>query len=354
MSLTIDVQAHAGTFSLDVAFATEAGATAVLGASGAGKTLTLRAIAGLLRPDAGRVAVGGSVLFDSAAGIDVAVRRRRVGLVFQDYALFPHLSVAANLAFGLRGSTHAAAAEAVSRVVGMLGLQGLEGRRPGALSGGQRQRVALGRALAPGPDLLLLDEPFTALDAPARVALVQEFAALRSRIELPVVLVTHDVGEAHALAEHLVVLENGRVLQEGPKERLFDAPESPEVARLLGVQNLVPGVVLDVRDGRAGVDAGGLLVRAPAGNLRPGSPVTAGIRAVDLLATPASAAGGGNATLVRTIDRGATNSIVLRLEGGAEVVAELERETAVRLGSALPARWSLRAREGFTHLWPAG
>ncbi|MCH8165218.1 MAG: ABC transporter ATP-binding protein [Planctomycetes bacterium] len=236
----------------------------------------------------------------------------------------------------------------------MHGLQGLEERRPAELSGGQRQRVALGRALAPGPDLLLLDEPFAALDTPARVALVEEFVTLLSRIELPVVLVTHDVGEAHALAEHLVVLENGRVLQEGTKEGLFDAPESPEVARLLGVQNLVPGVVIDVRDGRANVDAGGLLVSAAAGDLRAGAPVIAGIRAVDLLATPASAAGEGNAMLVRAIDRGATRSVWLRLAGGVEVVAELDRETATRLGSAVPTRWSLRARDGFTHLWPAG
>ena len=159
MALEVAFRAHAGSFVLDVAFATDGGTTAILGPSGAGKTLTLRAIAGLLRPDGGRIAVDGRTLFDGDAGIDVPARKRRVGLVFQEYALFPHLSVADNLAYGLRGRPRDEADRAVRAMVAMLGLDGLETRRPAELSGGERQRVAIARSLANDPSLLLADEP---------------------------------------------------------------------------------------------------------------------------------------------------------------------------------------------------
>ncbi|MCH8974750.1 MAG: ATP-binding cassette domain-containing protein [Chloroflexi bacterium] len=258
MALEAAFRAHAGSFVLDVAFETGDGVTAILGPSGAGKTLTLRAIAGLLRPDAGRIVLDGRVLFDADAGVDLPARKRRVGLVFQEYALFPHLSAAENLAFGLRGRPAPEAEAAVQAMVDMLGLDGLEARRPAELSGGQRQRVAVGRALAPSPDLLLLDEPFSALDAPTREALVAEFASLRSRLEMPAVLVTHDVAEAYALADRFVVLDGGRVLQAGERDAVFHAPASPEVARLVGVRNLLSGVVVSVAGGSAQIDAGGL------------------------------------------------------------------------------------------------
>ncbi|MEK9659662.1 MAG: ATP-binding cassette domain-containing protein, partial [Chloroflexota bacterium] len=238
MSVSADIQARLGGFSLQAAFS--AGSTvALLGASGAGKTLTLRALAGLVRPQAGHISVGGRTLFDGAAGVDVPTRARRLGYVFQDYALFPHLSVAANIAYGLAGRSSQAARARVSEVAGLLGIGELLARRPAQLSGGQRQRVALGRALAPEPAALALDEPFAALDAPVRAELVARFRELQEQTGVPTVLVTHDAAEAYLLARESVVLEAGRVLQAGPREEVFGAPASPAVARLVGISNLL-------------------------------------------------------------------------------------------------------------------
>jgi molybdate transport system ATP-binding protein len=347
VALTVDVHAHAGGFRLDVAFEAAGGTTAVLGASGAGKTLTLRTLAGLLRPDSGRIALDGRVLYDAGAHVDVAVRRRNVGYVFQAYALFPHLSVAGNLGFGLRGRPRREIEDRVSELVTLLALQGLEERRPAQLSGGQQQRVALGRALAPGPRLLLLDEPFSALDAPTRAALTEDFLALRAAVDVPAVLVTHDVAEAYALADHLVVLGAGSVLQHGPKAAVFHHPATPEVASLLGVRNLLPGTVVDSRGGTATLDVGGLAVTAGS-TLRPGRRTTVGLREHHVHATPAD--GPGNATLVREVDRGIARSLVLRLDGGAELrAAALVGGPAVTTGS----RWDVTVPAGAAHAWPA-
>ncbi len=349
MAREVALRAHIGSFVLDVAFATGGGTTAILGPSGAGKTLTLRAIAGLLRPDGGRIAVDGRTLFDADAGVDLPARKRRVGLVFQDYALFPHLSAADNLAYGLRGRPRDEAARTVQAMVGMLGLDGLETRRPAELSGGQRQRVAVGRALAPSPDLLLLDEPFSALDAPTREALVAEFASLRSRLEMPAVLVTPDVAEAYALADRLVVLDGGRVLQAGDREAVFHTPSSPSVARLVGVRNLLPGVVVSVADGLALIDAGGLTAKVRLAGATAGAQVTLGVRAHDLSASPAP--DDGEATLEREVDAGIRRTLVLRLAGGAELQAELDRELSRKLGRTLPQRWRVQVADGAAMAW---
>ncbi|MDQ6926193.1 MAG: ATP-binding cassette domain-containing protein, partial [Candidatus Eremiobacteraeota bacterium] len=199
-------------FTLDVAFAVPSGVTALVGPSGAGKTLTLRAVAGLLRPDAGRVACAGRVLYDSAAGVDVPARGRRVGYVFQQYALFPHLSVGENVAYGLRDLPARARAARVAELLALIGLSGAELRRPRELSGGQQQRIALARALAPTPALVLLDEPLAAVDAPLRARLGDELFALHERTSVPMLLVTHDPAEARRIADVVVRLDGGRVV----------------------------------------------------------------------------------------------------------------------------------------------
>ena len=349
MALDVAFRAQAGSFRLEVAFAMEGGTTAVLGPSGAGKTLTLRAIAGLLRPQDGRIAVDGRPLFDAGARVDVPPRKRRVGLVFQEYALFPHLSVRANLAFGLRGRPREAVDASVRAMVELLGLDGLESRRPDELSGGQRQRVAVGRALAPAPDLLLLDEPFSAVDAPTREVLVAEFAALRSRLAMPTVLVTHDVAEAYALADQLLVLDDGRVLEAGERDEVFHAPSSPAVARLVGVRNLLPGVVTATAGDTAQVDAAGLTVAVRLVGAAAGAQVTVGVRAQDIVAAPAP--DDGDATLVREVDRGERRTLVLRLTGGHEVQAELDRDASRRLGRTLPQRWHVHVADNAAMAW---
>jgi molybdate transport system ATP-binding protein len=204
-------------FDLDIAFASDAPVVALYGPSGAGKSLTLQAMAGLLAPSAGHVRIAGRTLFDATEGIDVPAARRGVGYLFQHYALFPHLSVRENVAFGLRRWPGRLAAEDRRRVDELLasfGLAGLADSRPSTLSGGQQQRVALARALALQPAVLLLDEPFAALNPMLRQQLREELAAVRARWGIPAVMITHDVDDVLALANVAFLIEDGRVVRE--------------------------------------------------------------------------------------------------------------------------------------------
>lgn len=206
-------------FELRIRFQTAASRTVIYGPSGAGKSLTLQALAGLLRPDAGRIAFYGETLFDRAAGIDVPARARRFGYVFQDYALFPHLNVRQNIAFGLqRGllnpSSHAGG-EAVEHWLGALDLRDVAAQRPDALSGGQRQRTALARALVHAPRALLLDEPFSALDPALRERTRAELDALLARIDIPVVMITHDPDDLVRFGAATLLLRDGEIVAGG-------------------------------------------------------------------------------------------------------------------------------------------
>ena len=197
-------------FSLDVALSADSPTVALLGPSGSGKTLTLRAVAGALRPDTGRIVVDGEVLFDSTLGIDLPPQRRGVGYVPQEYALFPHLDVAHNVGFGLRG-TSANARRQTAEMLEAVGLRGVERRRPNELSGGQRQRVALARALVLQPKLLLLDEPFAALDASVRSSVREQLRELQRSLGFRALLVTHDPNDLDP-ADQVFVYEEGRVV----------------------------------------------------------------------------------------------------------------------------------------------
>ena len=204
-------------FALDVAFASDARRVVLFGPSGAGKSLTLRAIAGLLRPDRGRIAVAGRTLFDAAQRIDVPACERRVGYVFQDYALFPHLTLAQNVAFGLarglRNPSRRQVPEAARRWMEIFEINTLAGRYPNQVSGGEQQRAALARALAPDPPLLLLDEPFAALDADLRERLRASLLALQTqRPDLQMLVITHDAADVAALGEHVLRIRDGRIV----------------------------------------------------------------------------------------------------------------------------------------------
>jgi molybdate transport system ATP-binding protein len=242
--LEVAVSLRVPGFDLDVAWSAGGGVAVLFGPSGAGKTLTLQCLAGLITPNAGRIVVDGRVLFDSASGVNVPAQARRVGYVFQGYALFPHLTVAQNVGFGLRDLPPARRADKTAAVLEQLGLVGLEGRYPRELSGGQRQRVALGRALAIDPALLLLDEPLSALDAPLRRALRDELRALLSTVGTAAVLVTHDFTEAYRLGDRIVVYDAGRVVQSAPRSELLWQPASETVARIMGLRNVLRGVVV--------------------------------------------------------------------------------------------------------------
>src|SRR5690606_29489116 len=197
-----------------------AGITALFGRSGAGKTSLVNVLAGLLRPQRGRIVLRGQTLFDSQRGIDLAPERRRLGYVFQEGRLFPHLSVRHNLLYGYRRAPAAERSIGLDRVVGLLGLEGLLERRPGTLSGGEKQRVALGRALLANPRLLLMDEPLAALDQPRKEEILPFIEQLKAELDLPVVYVSHSMPEILRLADTLVLMSNGRIEAVGPLEEL--------------------------------------------------------------------------------------------------------------------------------------
>ena len=248
--LDFDLVKSYGAFTLRLADRVEAEWLVLLAPSGAGKSLTLNLIAGIVKPDAGHVRLDGRTICDVGAGVHLPMRRRRVGYVFQDYALFPHLTVAQNIAYGAPRETDPRAT--VARWLKFFHLAGREAAFPRELSGGQRQRVALARSLASEPDLLLLDEPLSALDRRIREQLQRDLAALKSELSIPVILVTHDFTEAQVLGDRVAVLEGGRLVESDVKQRIFAHPRRHETARFLGVENVLPARV-EARAGDGGL-----------------------------------------------------------------------------------------------------
>jgi molybdate transport system ATP-binding protein len=250
--LRIDLDTRVGSFHLHPSFEAGDELVVLFGPSGCGKSLTLRAVAGLLRPDRGRIELpGGVTAFDASAGIELAPQARNVGYVVQELALFPHMTARQNIEFGIRSWPRQRRDGRVADLVALFSLGGLEERRPRQMSGGQQQRVALARALAAEPSLLLLDEPFSALEAPLRSTLRREVAAIRRRLELTALFVTHDLSEAYALADRVVVYDEGRVLQQGPRDDVFRHPATRRVAELIEARNIVRGRVEAYAEGVA-------------------------------------------------------------------------------------------------------
>jgi molybdate transport system permease protein len=253
MSLEVAVEKQVSGFRLAVEFTADGAPLGLLGPSGSGKTMTLRAIAGLESPDRGRIVLHGRVLFDSAHGINVPARARRIGLLFQHYALFPHLTVAKNIAFGLGHLPEPERARRIEQQLAAAHLEGLAGRYPAALSGGEQQRVALARALAVEPAALLLDEPFSALDTHLRSALERQLRETLSDYRGATLFVSHNLEETYRICGELVVLARGSVAARGPKEEIFRQPPTLEVARLTGCKNFsrarrAPGGLVEALD----------------------------------------------------------------------------------------------------------
>lgn len=237
MSLEVTITKQLNTFTLDVAFTMDQGPLALLGASGSGKSMTLKCIAGLERPDKGRIVLDGRVLFDSKAGIDLPPQARRVGYLFQQGALFPNMTVAENLTIAMRCAA-AGKSERLKSLVRRFQLGGLEQSRPQALSGGQQQRVALARLIASEPELLLLDEPFSALDDYLAWQLEEELRAVLKNANGRAILVTHDRGEAYRLARRIAVIERGQLEAVADRETLFAAPGTRASTLLTGCKNV--------------------------------------------------------------------------------------------------------------------
>jgi len=221
----------------------------LFGPSGSGKTTILRCLAGLEWPEEGHIHFGAEIWADAASGVRCPPQQRRIGFMSQDYALFPNYSVAGNIAYGLGVLPEAERQQRVEEALALLQLPGMEGLRPAQLSGGQQQRVALARVLARRPRLLLLDEPLSALDAPTRSRLRGELRSLLKQLAIPSVVVTHDWEEALALGDRMVVLREGRVLQEGTPQQVFNRPRDADVAKIVGMETVMPGRVVDVAQG---------------------------------------------------------------------------------------------------------
>lgn len=251
MTLSVAVRARLSQqFTLDASFDAAPGITILFGASGSGKSTLLRAISGLTMPDAGRIAVGDRVLFDSASRIDLPPQHRRVGYVFQQLALFPHLSVRNNLHYGLHGTPTSTRQSLVEDTARRFRIDALLDRKPGALSGGERQRVALARALVTDPAILLLDEPLSALDHATQSRIIDDLREWNAAHKIPVLYVTHAHREVFALGERVLVLDEGRILASGTPHDVMNVPQHETIAQLAGFENVFPAVVVSRRADR--------------------------------------------------------------------------------------------------------
>jgi molybdate transport system ATP-binding protein len=364
---------HPG-FTLDAAWTAGDEVVALFGPSGAGKSLTLQCLAGLVRPDAGRIVVDGRVFDDTAAGVHLRPQARRLGYVFQGYALFPHLTVRDNVAFGLRDRPAPARRARTLEILGRLGIEGLAGRYPRDLSGGQQQRVALGRALAPDPEVLLLDEPLSALDAPLRRQLREELGRLIREWGKTAVLVTHDLAEAFQLGDRLVVYDAGRVVQAAPKGELLSEPASETVARLVGVRNIVRGVVVKAGSDRIEIAWRGHTIEAVNSLQRPyraapGTPVAFFVRPEHVRLVRKDRPGPDpvhrmnhlTGVVVGELDQGTSWTLLFRVNGAGEpsqgaydLEIEVPKLVYEMLDVARDRDWTVSMHRGALQVLPTG
>jgi molybdate transport system ATP-binding protein len=274
-------------FSIDVEFDAPASFTMLLGPSGGGKTTVLNCIAGLARPDSGRIAVGSRLFFDSEAHVDLPVAERRIGYVFQNLALFPHLTVEQNIQYGIIKLTDDERRARMMALVDSFRITHLLGIKPNQISGGERQRVALARSLVTDPVVLLLDEPLSALDLSTKATILDDLREWNQSHRIPIVYVTHSPEEAFALGEHVVVVEAGRVIAKGSPQDVLRAPRQETIAQIVGFENLFDAVVLalDEQQGtmlcRLGND--GRELEVPLAHAKIGSQIRIAIRAGDII-----------------------------------------------------------------------
>ena len=326
--LLVDIKKKLGDFRLAVSFETDGQVLALLGASGCGKSVTLKCIAGILRPDSGRIVVNDRVLFDSEKHIDLPPQKRRVGYLFQQYALFPNMTAAQNIAAGAHHLPRAERRETVERIVKRFHLEGLEERYPQQLSGGQQQRLALGRILAGQPELLLLDEPFAALDSHLKWQLELELMDTMADFGGDVVFVSHDRDEVCRLCDTVCVLTEGRSETTAPVRELMASPGTVSAALLSGCKNYARATRLDGHTVRC--EEWGVTLRTAA---EAGPEIThVGVRAHHLL----PGTGEENnipCTVSRVIEDVFSTIVMLATPGGGLLRLELERGRWTALGS---------------------
>jgi molybdate transport system ATP-binding protein len=288
MTLAMAVTKRLGSgFMLDVALSAPPGITVLFGASGSGKTTLLRCIAGLARPDEGLIAIGDRILFDSKTGVDVAVQDRHVGYVFQQAALFPHMSLRENIEYGLVRVPLDERQQRISTIATSFGIADLVDRRPANVSGGERQRAALARALVTEPSLLLLDEPLSALDHAIQSRIMDDLRRANDARRIPMIYVTHSHREVYTLGDRAVVIDRGRVITSGTPHEVLDRPQQGVLANLAGFENVFDAIVVERRDQAGTMEcrlAGWTAaLEVPLNDARVGDPVRIAIRAGDIL-----------------------------------------------------------------------
>lgn len=340
MTLEVSLRHAFGDFTLDVAFAAPPGITALFGRSGSGKTSVVNAVAGLLRPDHGRITLDGQTLADTAQRIFLPPHRRRIGYVFQEGRLFPHLTVRQNLGYGAWFAPRAARREDMGRVVEMLGIGHLLDRRPGALSGGEKSRVALGRALLSAPQIILADEPLAALDEARKAEILPYFERLRDEVAIPVLYVSHAAAEVARLATTMVVLDDGKMVAQGPTAAVMADPAALRSVGIREVAAVLPAVVAGAEDDgltRLETATGPLFL--PGIDAPPGTRLRVRILAHEVILSRARPAGlsaqnilPGIVTAVRPGDGPAV--MVHLAIGGDEIVASITRRAAADLNLA--------------------
>jgi molybdate transport system ATP-binding protein len=275
------------SFELRASFRASAGFTMILGPSGSGKTTLLDCIAGLARPDSGRIAIGERVIFDSARGIDLPPASRRIGYLFQSLALFPHLTVERNVEYGIARMPAAERERRVSAILDSFRIGDLRDRRPGEISGGERQRAALARSLVTDPAVMLLDEPLSALDLGTRSKIIEDLRRWNERHRIPILYVTHAPEEAFALGERVVVLEAGRVIADGMPQDVLKAPRRETIARIVGFENVFDATVAAIMESQGTMvcrlDANHLELEVPLTSARVGARVRVAVRAGDIM-----------------------------------------------------------------------
>jgi molybdate transport system ATP-binding protein len=345
-ALTVSIRQQHGNshekFQLDASFSTPAGITILFGPSGAGKTTLLNCIAGLVQPDGGTITAGGRVLFDASTHIHVPVSQRRVGYVFQDLALFPHLSAEANVAYGLSHIPQHERHARIDEILHSFRIEHVRQRKPAEISGGESQRVALARALVTDPCLLLLDEPLSGLDAPTKSKLVEDLRAWNQAHAIPILYVTHSRDEAFALGERVLVMETGRIIAQGTPHEVMRAPRQETVAQLAGFENIFDARVTALHDERGTMtcrlDGSEILLETPLVRAEVDSPMRVAISAGDILLATAQPTG----LSARNILPGKVVSLVQR-----DVIVA----AAVDCGVVMEAHLTLSARDSL-HLQP--
>jgi molybdate transport system ATP-binding protein len=330
-------------FDLEVEFEAPPGIAILFGASGSGKTTTLKSISGIVRPDAGRISIDNEVLFDSERRIDLPIRKRGVGYVFQDLALFPHLTALGNVEFGMSKLLQRDRRRRAEAMMEAFHIQHTARRRPGEISGGEAQRVALARALSSKPRLLLLDEPLSAIDELTKLSIISDLKRINQELQLPILYVTHNREEAISLGERVIVYERGRVIARGEPLQVFGTPISSTVARLTGVENIFVGRVMGKSEAGGTMtieisDGGGSChIDVPFGNQALGEHVTIAVPSGDiLLATeePRSTSLRNRLTgKISAIDE-RVNRTIVRIRSGVMWNASVTRQAVKELGLA--------------------